>query len=370
MTTSEWGGAQKFAFDFINEFKNEYDITLLTSENGLLVEKLKKSGIKIITNKNLVREISLVKDSKMFLWLLKHFSKENYGIVFCHSSKAGILGRIAAKLTGCSKVLFKAGGFVFNEPLPFYKRKLYEILEYMASLFSDKIVCVSSKDIETAKEINISSNKLVEISNGLKINNYNKKIYMTSTKLDDNEQGGEFKYIVSIANFYKNKGHQILIKALSKLKEKYLSFEEIKVILVGGGPLKRKMKKEVEKYGLNKDITFVGKVKDVTPYLNIADLFIIPSLKEGMPFSLLEAMAFSLPIIATRVGAMPDVIKNKKEGILIEPNNEEAIIEALIYLLNNEDSAEELGERAKQKLLEKYTYKQMMKQYEKILNGK
>jgi len=151
----------------------------------------------------------------------------------------------------------------------------------------------------------------------------------------------------NIANFYKTKGLGYLIEAMYILQQQG---KDIGLVIIGDGPERKSLEKQIAKYNLEKNVFLLGKKTKASRYLKAFDIFVLPSVKEGFPFVILEAMSAEIPIIATTVGAIPEILENEKSGILVPPKNSKALVGAIIELLDSPQKQKNLAENAKQKL--------------------
>ena len=172
------------------------------------------------------------------------------------------------------------------------------------------------------------------------------------------------KYIIGcIANFYKNKGLEYLIKAVSRLQ---LTAYNLQLVITGDGAERENLERLIKELKLESHVILTGKIKNAHQYLRAFDIFILPSIKEGQPWVILEAMAAGLPIIATNIAAIPEMIQNKKNGLLVEQKNPQAIAEKIEYLIKNPKISENLGQNARQTIEQKFTINKMIKETEKL----
>ncbi len=163
-----------------------------------------------------------------------------------------------------------------------------------------------------------------------------------------------------IGSLSKEKGHIYLLKSFKEVVEK---FPNLKLLIVGDGYLGEDLKNKVREWSIEDHVIFTGTRKDIPQILSLIDVFVLPSLKEGLPMALLEAMASKKPIIATHVGAVPKVIENNESGILIKPKDITGFKNALIDLLKNKDKAELLATNAYKTVASKFSSKIMAQKY-------
>ena len=169
--------------------------------------------------------------------------------------------------------------------------------------------------------------------------------------------------IGTVANFYKPKGLEYLIEAIKFLPEKMSAI----LVIIGEGRERKYLEGLIVKNNLQSKIFMIGALNNAFQYLKAFDVFVLPSVKEGFPWSLLEAMAAKLPIIATSVGAIPEVLESGKNGILIEPKNSKAIAESITTVLSNDKLRQELGIQAHQTVLFKFSLEKMVREVEDLL---
>ncbi|MGE5626550.1 MAG: glycosyltransferase family 4 protein [Solirubrobacterales bacterium] len=338
VTLSEMGGAQKHVILLSRELKNQgYDVTVFTSEGGKLISKVEECGIKVELVPDMVREINPLKDIKAVMYLYKLFKQEKFDIVHCHSSKAGILGRTAAKLAGIKRIIYTAHGFVFNEPMSSLKRFIYVNIERMGSVFGSKTIAVSKRDCDSAVEKKVTSEKkLVYIPNA--IPEIDKDLLGNPSELKAELNIKEDEFVLgTISNFYDTKGHVYLIEAVKKL---YGEGYKFKTIFAGAGP---KMDEMMELSKSYEHIVFLGYREDNYQIMNILDLFVLPSIKEGMPYVILEAMSLGKPVLCTKVGALTDMISDGENGYIVEPGDSNKIYDKIKWIIENKSKIESVG---------------------------
>ena len=340
ITLSEYGGAQKHILILSNMLKkNGYDVDVISGEGDQLKEYLDKSSINNIKIDSLIRSINPIKDFKALFQLVKIIKKNNYDIVHCHSSKAGLLGRIAAKIAGVKCIVFTAHGFVFNEPMSSIKKRIYIIAEKFAAHFGHKVITVSQKDYNTALQYNITTKeKLVYIPNALEksepLNIEEKSKLHKELHIDE-----KCITIGCVANFFETKGYVYLIEALNRLNKEGYPFQ---ALLIGNGP----KFEEIKEMAINdKNIRFLGFRDDAEKLINIFDVFVLASIKEGMPYVILEAMGKGIPVLCTKVGALTDIIKHKENGFIVDPANSDALYEYLKEIILGKYDLKEIGKK-------------------------
>jgi len=344
VTQSEFGGAQHFIYRLITNLDlNKYDIVVAAGPegndaNGLLFN-LQKEGFRIFLAKFVKRAINFFTDLRGFFEVYGLIRRENPDILFLCSTKAGVLGSIAGRMARTKKIIYRIGGWTFNDPWPNWKRKLYLWLEKQTAKFKDIIINNAESDRQQAIRLGIKpKQEILTIYNGIDANEID---FLEKKEAKKFLQFKDSDFVVgTIANNYPAKGLDYFNKAVK-------GFTNIKSIIIGKG---------------NRFIP------DAYKYLKAFDIFVLPSVKEGFPWTIIEAMAAEVPIIATSVGAVPEVIENKKTGILIEPRNSDQLSEAIGNLFKNKNLREELAKNARKIVEEKFNLKIMMKKYEDLFS--
>jgi glycosyltransferase involved in cell wall biosynthesis len=381
VTQSEFGGAQRYVFELISGLsKQKYDILVAAGQgNGEIFEKLKTLEIKTIRLKYLKRSphpLQILFSMSEILDLLK---KQRPSIVFLCSSTAGIIGSCVSylyKKIGKSnvRIIYRIGGWAFHDPRNWFLNQLILTAEKMTAGFKDTIIVNSEFDRQAAIKNKICMpEKIVKIHNGINAESLNFLSKQEAKKSLAGKIPGynikNAKYTIgTIANLYRTKGLNHLIEAIALLESKYGPLGA-KCIVIGEGKQRPKLEKIIKKHRLKNSVFLAGRIIDAFKCLKAFDAFVLPSLKEGFPWVILEAMAAEIPIIATRVGALPEIIENNKYGILIEPKNNLALAEKILWLLNNPKQAEQMALDAREKLYQEFAVEKMIEQTEKLLNS-
>jgi len=378
ITQSELGGAQKYICDLILNLKENFEIFVAAGPEGnweifnrLTTEVKSDKIISVVKLHNLIRNINPIKDLLGFIEIFKIIRKIKPEIVHLNSSKAGFIGAFAAKLAGVKKIIFTAHGWVFNEPVFFLKKWFYLLISYFTALFCDKIICVSECDKKVALENNIAQeNKLIVIHNGIK--NFDclpKDIARRELNLiikNKNIHWDGF-LIGTIANLYKTKGIEYLIKAIYLLKLQIIN-SKLQTIIIGEGNERQNLEALIRKFKLWDIVFLAGNIPEAKKYLKAFDLFVLPSVKEGLPYTILEAMLANLPVIASKVGGVPEVIDDGINGFLVPAKNEKALaykINEVINLIKNNES-DKIKKMAQNKVQKDFPFEEMLKKTENL----
>ena len=320
----------------------------MVGSEGPLLEKVRRvRGVTVILLKSLHREINLYYDVKAIFYIRRLLRKIKPDILHLHSSKAGTLGRIAA-IGMPTKVVFTVHGWAFTDGIGLRtKKKVFQIVEKIVAPLTDLFICVSEYDYTIGlKEHVINDNcRAVVIHNGVPVPQIRKKGYSDLHKP---------LRLVMTARFSKQKDQKKLIGALKKLNAQF----DFEMIFVGDGETLVENKILVKKLDLDNKVKFVGFKDDVIPYLISSDLYILSTHYEGLPISIIEAMSYALPIIATNVGGNKELVFDEKNGFLV--NNEYELVDAIRYFFVHKSSIIEFGENSRKIVTADFNIKKML----------
>ena len=345
------GGASVHLLDLAKGMINQgHRVHILVGGEGAFTEELKKNNINFISLEYLKREISIKDDLLGFWEIKKHLKQLKPDIVHCHSSKAGLLGRLAAKSLNLP-VVFTAHGWAFTDGVSPRKQKIYATLERFMTKFSDHIITVSEYDRQHGFKHNVGTPELVQtIHNGV-----------PDIKTSTSEKSSSIVRLIMVARFDDQKDQITLIQALGLLKDKNWVME-----FIGSGPTLERCKQEANKLGLKNKIKFLGQQRNVKDFLNNSDIFVLSTNYEGFPLTILEAMRAKLPVIATNVGGNNESIMGEKTGFLTKKNDVQDLSRALSTLIDDRNLAVEMGERGYERFMTEFTHDLMLKKILKI----
>lgn len=369
VTQAEWGGAQKYIFDLATNLNSEFDITVATGidgENQEFLEKLTRNGILIKQFKHLRRNINLFHDLAAIFEIAKFLRQNHFDIFHLNSSKAGVIGAIAARLNKSldsqrslgmtEKIIYTAHGWAYFEPLPFWRKWVYLSMEKLAAKLRQTTIVLSEKEKEIALKFKTAKkNNIFVIPNGIDFSSINFIPKDEARKILRIPDIKDVILIGVIANLYKTKGLGYLVEAIKILGIKY-PIPNIKAVIIGEGEERNKLRTKIKESGLEKSFFLLGSIPEAYKYLKVFDIFVLPSLKEGLPYTILEAMAASLPIVATQVGAIPEILENEKTGVIIPLADPLSLAEAIKKLIGNPEETTRLGQAA-QEAVKKFSLK-------------
>ena len=363
VTQGEWGGAQRYIYDLAGspEAQNwAVDVAFGSDSENALGLKMEALGAKIWPLKWLKRPILPIADILAIFELFWLFRQTRPNVIHLNSSKAGVLGSLAASLkyfgllTFDFRLVYTVHGWIFNEPMNAFKKQLYLLLEKFTARFKDKIICVSEFDRQVAIENKIApAEKFVTIHNGIDaeamefLPKDEARRELIKNPWDPHAPSGlgMTTVIGTIANFYPTKGLEYLIEAVRLLVTDYQL--PVTAVIIGDGELRPQLENLISKYNLQNNVFLVGKKENGSRYLKAFNIYVCSSVKEGFPYSILEAMAAGLAVVSTKVGGIPEIIEDGKNGLLIESKNPAELAEKIKHLIDDDVLAKKIAEQTK-----------------------
>lgn len=362
ITKSNWGGAQKYVFDLATYFKEiEKEEVLVTfGGNGILSEKLNHKKIHTIKISNLDRDIDFFREFKVLKEIFKIIKKEKPDLIHLNSSKISLFSAFLGRVLKVRKIIFTAHGFPFREGRPYMQILFIKIFTWLTIFLSHKTICVSQKDYEDVKNWLFIKNKLLVIHNGLKKEEESEDPLVYIQEDEDSHFGKEKNKvnIISIAELHKNKGLEYSIKTINLLKERLQNFKY--TIFSFGGDEELNLRNLIVENNLENFIEIKILQKDEKINLKEFDIYFLPSIKEGLPYVLLEAGINSLPVVASNTGGVCEVVENYKNGFLINPKDINGFELALEKLIINKELRKKFGDYAKAKVLKEFIFENMI----------
>lgn len=348
ITKLELGGAQKQLLSLITLLdRRGYNVFLFTEKNGLLVHKaLSIDGLVVGRSKWLERPINPLKDFFALIEICRFVKKNKIKLVHTHSSKAGILGRWAAELAGAETIIHTVHGWSFNDYQPWLRKKFFVWLERLTARFTDRFIVVSRCDKQRGLTNRIGTeDKYKLIPYGIDYTEFSG--VQGQGIRSELGIGSQDLVIGMIACFKPQKCPQDFIKLAHLVNQ---TMPNVKYVLVGDGILRKQIERLILKFSLQKQVILTGWRSDIAKILSAIDVFVLTSLWEGLPVTVLEAMAASRPVVASNTGGIAEVIKEGENGFLTLCRDINNMSERLIALLKNEALRKQISQNTKNSL--------------------
>jgi glycosyltransferase involved in cell wall biosynthesis len=327
------------------------------------ISRMQSKGIKVYQI-SMVREINPVKDLLAFINIYRIIKTEKYDIVHTHSSKAGFLGRLAAKLSGVSMILYTPHAFAFQAYSNRIIKLFFVAIEKIMSRFSTRLICVSESENKIAIQNRITDiEKITVIHNAVESNNHrvdNNKINELKRNLGINNK----RIVIGTVGYFRHqKGYPFFLKTAHAVIKDY---EDIIFLIIGSGKRKLEIEKMIRSLKIEKYIIILDSFDHDNIYYSLMDIFVLTSLWEGMPYTILEAMCMGKPVIATDVTGSRDVVVHEKTGLLVPSKNINAIADAIIMLINDPKKRKILGVNGRKRIMESFLITDKIRDLETI----
>lgn len=297
-------------------------------------------------------------DARGIFDVRKMINRYKVNILHCHGYKSDVLGYFAA-LAGKVKLVATLHGWWVGDST---KSRFHNALDMHFIRYFDRIVVVSQSLLEAIERDKALSGKTVLIPNCVNTNKFGKTRDRDIIRSGLGIPPGAV-LLGTVSRLTEEKGHTYLLDALAKLRK---AGKDIYLIVAGEGPLESQLKARSVELGLGKNVIFAGFRDDVSDIISALDIFLMPSLSEGLPMAVLEAMAAGKQVIATNVGGIPSIIRDRQTGIFIKPKDDSSIVEAVTGLLEDRRLFGEIAANAEKFIRENYSLDIMAGQYEKV----
>ncbi|MBV9455510.1 MAG: glycosyltransferase family 4 protein [Rubrobacter sp.] len=339
------GGVAHYALVLSTELNGRGWPVDVACSPGALADELRSRGIGVLPLP-LVRGFSPQKDLIATLELWKMIRKRRYSLVHTHSAKAGVVGRIAARMAQTPAVHTpNAWSFLVSDST--FERWVYVAVERVLALLSSRIICVSTRELELGRRWLVGvDEKLRLVPNGITL--------PPQTRV--RSEVGEL-VVGTVARLARQKGIEHLIQAAEGVCAKR---KGVRFSVAGGGPDFERLNTAIQRRGLRHRFELIGPVQAPWGYLEQIDIFVLPSLWEGMPFALLEAMSFGLPVVATDVGGVRDVIPDETFGIVVPPADPHALQEAILRYVDSPQLRNTAGATARERVVQEFSRERMV----------
>ncbi|HEY9583943.1 MAG TPA: glycosyltransferase [Candidatus Paceibacterota bacterium] len=366
ITKSNWGGAQRYVYDLATNLpKEQFQVEVMAGGEGVMVDRLMEAGIKANGTLPIGRDVNIWQDFKAFLELISLLKNKKPDILHVNSSKIGGLGTLAGRIAGVKKIIFTAHGWAFNENRNVFSKILIKISSWIIVLLSHVTIAVAETVKTQMSEWPWIMEKMLVIHNGIKkeplFSKENAryelgKIYPRFGEIIKNTLTKDLVIVGSVGELHHIKGYEYALRGIKEMKKKII------YCIIGNGENRANLEKDIQNLELQNSVLLFGNVPRAYEYFKAFDIFLMPSLSEGLPYVLLEAGLASLPIVATAVGGIGEVVDDMSSGILIQPRKPREIAHALEFYLNHKKVQKEHGTEIQKKILNEFPIEKMVKE--------
>jgi glycosyltransferase involved in cell wall biosynthesis len=349
-----WGGSQRYVFDMACAARSAGHEVLVATGEGELPERLTLAGIPVTTKPSFRRGVSASSEFSFVRDTYSIIRKFKPDIVHSNNSKGGLVGTVAARFAGVKQVIFTAHGWAFTEDRPGWQKLIFWAGHYATVLLANTTICVSWNIYKLAGTMPFTKRKLVVIHNGVPSVPFHARAEARRILAPD---ASEPFWIGTIAELHPNKGLDVLIEAF----EHFLpDMPEAALVIVGEGAMRGKLERQIKIEGLEEHVTLAGRIPEASRYLHAFDMFVLPSRTEALGYVLLEAGQASLPVVATRVGGIPEIIDDGMTGVLVPQGDRPSLTHALNSLACNSELRDKLSANLHEKVCNEFSLDQMI----------
>jgi glycosyltransferase involved in cell wall biosynthesis len=355
VTLSAWGGAQGYVAALARHLRERYDVTVGCAPGGPLLATLRADGVSVVEIPTLTRTLNVVADLRTLAWLIAFMRRERFAIVHCHSTKAGLIGRVAARMAGVPGIVFTAHGWPFTSGWSAAVRVATTMAERVVARLTTTIVCVAEHVRTEAARLRIGRpGQLCVVHNGV-----DPGPWLAASHNATRDAAGGAR-VIMVGRLQPPKDPCTLIKAWARIPEPH------HLVLVGDGPLRSEVAALVGDLGLAQRVTLLGARADVPEILAGGDVFALVTQWEGLPLAVIEAMMSGLPVVASDVGGVAEAVRDGQTGILVPAGDVDALAAALRSLLDDPQRRTRYGEAGRARALAHFTVIRMVDEIDRI----
>lgn len=354
--------------------KSGYDIEVACPGDSSLTREIEDLGIAVHCI-DLVGPLNPKWDFRCVGQLRRIMQQGEYDIIHFHGAKAGLVGRLAAVFARCPRTVLTAHNFIIYDEVPLIKKILFIYGEKLLSRFTTRIITVSEALKEDlVNKYRLTPGQIIPIYNGIETARFLEQRDKTGIRA---ELGvGQAKTVIgTVARMAPQKGLSYLLEAVALIKKRdFRTAGEIACVIAGDGPLRAELTQQAQELGIEDIVRFPGFVHDVPGLLACLDIFVIPSIAEGLSITTIEAMAAGLPVAASRVGGLPELVAEGVTGCLVEPRNPSALAQTILQMIDGPEETRRMGEQGRTVACRRFSTDAMIrntcKVYDQVLTEK
>ncbi len=340
-----------------------YEIHVAAKNNLKEKDTLTLSQADMVFDLPFARSPLSITNLKAYKMLKKIVKDGGYDVVYCHTPVGGVLSRLACKKLrkkGLVKVVYMAHGFHFYKGSSKKNWLIYYTIEKLLAKHTDTLITINTEDFELAK----SKLKIKDIRYVHGVGVDTDRLVCEQVKEELRQELGVSKddfLVLMVGELNQNKNQIVVFNALKQIENK-----DVKLLIAGNGPNREFLEEQVKVLGLEDRIKFLGYTRQIGKYYKVSDVFVLSSIREGLPCAVMEAMSSGLPVICSNIRGCRDLIEDEKGGYLCSPKNSQDFKDAILKVYDNQDG--EMGEFNKQKIIP-FKAENVVKEIEQILEG-
>ncbi|MBU4464000.1 MAG: glycosyltransferase family 4 protein [Proteobacteria bacterium] len=359
----EFGGGERVFVQLAAGLRGRYRVFVAAMPSGRFEQRVKELGIRFYPV-DMSRRLSL----KPIRQIKEIIRNNKIDLVHSQGARADFFARIAGRIAGVPHILCTIAMPVEGFDVGLLQKKIYRFIDQLTERYVERFIVVSDSLRQVLIERRgIAAHRVVRIYNGIELDEY--KPNGKEGRRQKAEVRREFglskdvPVMGTIGRMVWQKGFEYLIECVPEIVRTY---PDAKILIVGDGPLKDKLKVKSEKLKVADKIIFTGFRSDIKEILSAIDILVTPSLLEGFPMVILEAMAMAKPIVATNIDGITEQITDGVNGILVPPKDPSALAKTVVRVLNDKELARTMGLSAREKVKQEFSVEKMVAETEKV----
>ena len=364
--TESWlmGGAQRHTLLTLEGLAARgYDVALACGPGAPLVTAARRLGIPVTVFGSMVRNISPLRDLRCLIDNLRFLRRQRFDLVHTHSSKAGIATRFAAHRAGVPVIVHTIHGTPFRRELRSLVNRLAMLLERAAARRTHRLIAVAELVKQEFVDAGICAAERIEtIYSGVDFTPFDVTVDADATKRALGIPAAHH-VVGTVGHLMDHKGHRYLIDAARRVVD---TTPDVTFLIAGEGPARAATEARIAAHGLEAHVRLLGDRDDVPALLAIMDVYVQPSLAEGLGRSMTEALYARRAVVATAINAVPEVVEHERTGLLVPPRSADAIADAIVGLLAQPDRRRWLGEQGHRRVSTEFTANAMIERIDRL----
>jgi len=361
ITKSNFGGAQRYVYDVARSLTDAYDVLVACGGEGLMKTRIEETGVRTVSIPYLGRDVNPFKDLLVFFWLIGLLRRERPQILHVNSSKIGGIGGFAGRIMRIPQIIFTAHAWAFNEDRSIIARGAIFFLHWFTVLCSHVTIAVSEGVAKSMREMPFVTEKIRLVRNGIAPIAFLDRAAARAELAKRVQVALKGTLVGTISELHPSKGIDFMIEAAAAAKEQLPDLPGFAFVVIGGGDpiVKAELERLIVARGVADRVFLAGFVPDASRLLPAFDIATLTSRTEALGYFLLEAGQAGLPVIASAVGGIPELVSQLETGVLVKPGNTKELRDALAFFLKEPEKARALGERLREKVASEYSLDRM-----------
>lgn len=342
VTLAWWGGSQRYVFDVAQAAKEQGHTVAVMTQEGELTDRLIASGIEVLIVPEFERNVDVLVEVRAFFRVFNFIRSFRPDVLHVNSSKAAGIGGLSARILGVPRIIFTAHGWAFNENRPNWQKAIIWLAHYATILLADTTICVSKSIAHGARNMPLIQNRLIVIHNGVEAGaclTREEARFLLAPHIS-------FPiWIGCVAELHPNKRLDTLVRAFANIADAY---PDVTLMLIGGGSERVMLEELVRHLDLESRVRLRGHMENASAYLAALDIFVLPSRTEALGYVLLEAGLAGLPVAASNVGGIPEIVEDGRTGMLFPSGDVESLETSLRAYLESPELRLRMGRALKE----------------------